>query len=94
MYKNSLYLGILFIASLLLGGCSLLPEKIEPILTEEDKQTIQLEISKQPVEKNPEIVQPTTKPTSAPTSATTGKIDLPSLESDLGSITLEEERFE
>lgn len=93
MQKNLIYLGIMLGAGLLLAGCSLLPPNHETVQMENNDQNVQNELEELTVDEQPATQAPT-QPVSAPTSTRSNSTDLPSLESDLGTLTLEEERFE
>ncbi len=93
MHKNKLYFGIVLMTGLLLAGCSLLPPNSETTIMEEENQEIQLDMPEQ-VEDQDQEVTTTDQPAEEPSTTTNKATDLPSLESDLGSLTLEEELFE
>ena len=93
MHRNSLYLGILVVTGLLLAGCSLLPASLNSTIMEDENQEIQAEMPEESPDQGQDTTT-TTKPSIAPSAAPKNTVDLPSLESDLGSLTLEEERFE
>lgn len=90
MQRYTIYLGMLLVTGLFLAGCSVVPKNQESILTEEENQNIQIDMKNDLTEDG----QGTTQAPAESPSTDTNSVDLPSLESDLGSLTLEEERFE
>lgn len=98
MSKHSLYLGVILVAGVILSGCSFKPDLlIKPAFKEETVDTSNQVIDAPTIENQDgveKLPSQAAKQPSAVSSPSSQGSDLPSLESDLGTLTLEEESFE